>query len=116
SAGRVRLHGTTEVHVAWEVASRLRERLVQQGLRVCMTKSAETEFVTNRDRAERANRARAVLLVRLHTDANRGRGFAVYYPDRQGTSNGMTGPSASVIVKSRKAAEAVHVGMAAALQ
>jgi len=81
-----------------------------------MTKSAEAEFVTNRDRAERANRAGAVLLVRLHTDASRGRGFAVYYPDRQGTSAGMTGPSTLVIEKSRQAAEAVHGGMAAVLQ
>ena len=81
-----------------------------------MTKSAEAEFVTNRDRAERANRAGAILLVRLHTDASRDRGFAVYYPDRQGTSKGMTGPSASVIEKSREAAEAVHGGMAAVLQ
>jgi N-acetylmuramoyl-L-alanine amidase len=81
-----------------------------------MTKSAEAEFVSNRDRAERANRAGAVLLVRLHTDASRGRGFAVYYPDRQGTWNGMTGPSALVIDKSRQAAEAVHGGMATVLQ
>src|SRR5437867_9086045 len=63
NAGRVRLHGTTEVHIAWQVASKLRERLLQRGVRVCMTKTDETAFVTNGERAEQANRAQSAMEV-----------------------------------------------------
>src|ERR687897_201590 len=55
-----------------------------KGYAVVLTKSAEDELVRNRDRAVVANRAGAALMVRLHCDASVERGFAVYYPDRQG--------------------------------
>jgi len=76
-----------------------------------MTKQSEGENVTNRHRAEIANAAHADIMIRLHCDAASGRGFAVYYPDRQGTKYGVTGPSQSVIAASRAAATPFYTGM-----
>ena len=63
-----------------------------------------------------ANNANAAVMVRLHCDASTDSGYALYYPDRQGTVDGVTGPGADVIERSRKAAEAIHQGMAEALK
>jgi len=111
SLGDERLNGTTEVHVAWTVAVKLRADLEARGITVCMTKSKQDTLVRNRDRAEIANHAGASLLVRLHTDTGRDSGFVVYYPDRPGTAQGRTGPSDSVMAASARAAKAVHAGM-----
>ena len=54
-------------------------------------------------------------MVRLHCDAGSGTGFALYYPDRQGTAEGRTGPSARVMTRSRAAAVALNTAMAALL-
>jgi N-acetylmuramoyl-L-alanine amidase len=106
----------TEVRVAWQVALRLRDILSEAGYRVVMTKARENQLVRNADRARIANRAEAVLLVRLHADAAAGSGFAVYYPDRKGTAQGVTGPDQAVIGASRRAAEVVREAMAVQLR
>lgn len=111
SSGAEVQNGTSEVHVAWEVALKLREMLEERGFRVLLTKESESELVENRRRALIANRARAALMIRLHCDASTDAGFAVYYPDRQGTAQGTTGPAHGIIELSRRAAEAVHAGM-----
>jgi N-acetylmuramoyl-L-alanine amidase len=116
AAGNVVQHGTTEVHIAWVIAQRLRDTLRARGYEVVLTKQSETQRVTNRERAEIGNRANAAVMLRLHLDASSDSGFALYYPDRQGTVNGDTGPSADVITRSRDAAMAVHVGMAPILR
>ncbi len=108
-------NGVAEVHVAWQVALTLRDSLVAHGYRVVLTKSREDELVRNADRARIANQAGAAVLVRLHCDASSGSGFALYHPDREGTVQGVTGPSATVIAHSRRAAEALHAGMAEVL-
>jgi N-acetylmuramoyl-L-alanine amidase len=73
-------------------------------------------LVRNKDRALVANRARAALMIRLHCDASAERGFAVYYPDRQGKAkDGSVGPAQDVIEGSRRAAEAIHAGLAEGL-
>lgn len=115
AAGNVVQHGTTEVHVAWVIAVSLRDELRSRGYRVVMTKQSEGQLVTNRERAEIGNRAGAAVMLRLHLDASRDSGFAIYYPDRPGTVNGDTGPSADVIERSRAAALAIHEGMALVL-
>jgi N-acetylmuramoyl-L-alanine amidase len=112
SAGNVVQNGTTEVHIAWVVALKLRALLEAKGMRTVMTKSAEARLVRNRDRAMIANRARARLMVRLHCDASNDSGFALYAPDRQGSVEGVTGPSPEVIERSQQAARAIHQGMA----
>ncbi len=115
SAGNVVQNGTTEVHIAWVVAMKLKALLDAEGIKVVMTKHREEEVVTNKDRARLANRAKAALMIRLHCDASEDSGYAVYSPDRQGTVQGVTGPSQAVIDRSRLAAEAVHQGMVSVL-
>ena len=108
-------HGVAEVHAAWEVAVRLRDSLVAAGYEVRMTKAREREVVRNVARAEAANRVGAALMVRLHCDVGNGTGFTVYYPDREGTAEGRTGPSREVMERSREAAVAIDSGMASRL-
>jgi N-acetylmuramoyl-L-alanine amidase len=110
-------NGTSEAHVDWVVATKLREELEARGYEVVLTKSSEEELVRNKDRALIANRARAALMIRLHCDASTERGFAVYYPDRPGKArDGTTGPGRDVIKESRRAAEALHAGLAEGLK
>lgn len=117
ASGRTMQHGTNETRVAWEVSLKLRRALEERGYAVVLTKSAEDELVKNRDRATVANRARAALMVRLHCDASIERGFAVYYPDRQGkTKDGVVGPAPEVVEGSRRAARAIHGGMSEMLK
>jgi N-acetylmuramoyl-L-alanine amidase len=117
ASGRNVQNGTSEAHVDWVVATKLREALEARGYEVVLTKSSEEELVRNKDRALVANRARAALMIRLHCDASAERGFAVYYPDRQGRAkDGTKGPARDVIEESRRAAEAVHAGLAEGLQ
>jgi N-acetylmuramoyl-L-alanine amidase len=116
ASGRAEQNGTNETQVAWAVAVRLKSLLEERGYEVVMTKSAEDELVRNRDRALVANHARAALMVRLHCDASVERGYAVYYPDRQGIAkDGTVGPSRRVIEASAAAASAIHDGMREAL-
>ena len=110
-------NGTSEAHVDWVVATKLREALEARGYEVVLTKSSEGELVRNKDRALIANRARAALMIRLHCDASTERGFAVYYPDRPGKAkDGSVGPGRDVIKESRRAAEALHAGLAEGLR
>jgi len=112
ASGRNVQNGTNETHVAWSVAVHLRDALEAKGYEVVLTKSAEDELVRNKDRALVANRARAALMIRLHCDASQERGYAVYYPDRQGRAkDGSVGPTQDVIEGSRRAAEAIHASM-----
>lgn len=111
SSGAEVQNGTTEVHVAWEVAVALQKLLREAGYNVVMTKSNEGQMVRNVERAAIGNRARAALMVRLHCDASSDSGYALYYPDRAGTAEGRTGPSADVMRRSAAAAESLHVAM-----
>ena len=117
ASGRNVQNGTSETEVDWAVAAKLRAALEARGYEVVMTKSSEEELVRNKDRALIANRAGAALMLRLHCDASAARGFAVYYPDRRGRAkDGTTGPGPDVIEESRRAAEAVHAGLAEGLK
>lgn len=102
----------TELQVCWDVALKL-ERLISDDpdLKAVKTKNAVDTMVTNRQRAEIANAENAALMLRLHCDSGNGRGCTLYYPDRQGTVQGITGPSESVINGSRQAAEAIQFGL-----
>jgi N-acetylmuramoyl-L-alanine amidase len=117
ASGKNVQNGTSENQTNWAVATKLRDELEARGYEVVMTKASEDELVRNKDRALVANRASAALMIRLHCDASAERGFAVYYPDRRGRAkDGTTGPGASVIEASRRAAEAVHSGLAEGLK
>jgi N-acetylmuramoyl-L-alanine amidase len=116
NSGYTMQNGTTETHVNWEVATRLQALLQAKGFTVVMTKHAEKETVKNRERAMIANRAHASLMIRLHCDAGTSTGYALYYPDRQGTTQGKTGPSPDMITASHKAADYLLEGIKPVLQ
>ena len=117
ASGKNVQNGTSENRTNWAVATKLRDELEARGYEVVMTKESEDELVRNKDRALVANRAQASLMIRLHCDASTERGFAIYYPDRQGRAkDGTKGPGPSVIEESRRAAEAVHAGLAEGLK
>ncbi len=98
-----------EVTVAWEIGKLLRDALRALHYEVRLTKSHRLDLVSNRDRARIATRFDADLMVRLHCDDARERGFAVYAPDTEGTDeNGISGPSAEVRRTSVGAAAVFH--------
>jgi N-acetylmuramoyl-L-alanine amidase len=104
-------NGLVENHLNWAVAVRLAGKLQALGIPYVYTKQRENQLVTNRERAEIANRAGASLLVRLHCDAGSGSGFSWYYPDRSARKYGVTGPSRQVQGWSREAALTLNEAM-----
>ena len=108
-------HKLTELHVNWVVAQRLIGLLKADGATVVSTKASEGQVVTNRRRAEIANAAHAKLFLRLHCDAGEQSGLATYYPDRQGTRFGVTGPPPAIMAASHHAAEIFQPAVIAAL-
>lgn len=111
SAGDTLQNGLREVDVVWEVAQLMRPHLEKAGIHLVMTRNGPRHLVTNRQRAEIANEAKAGMILRLHCDTGKHSGFAVYYPDRQGKAEGRTGPSEKVIRLSKDAAQIVHQAM-----
>lgn len=106
----------TEVQVAWQVSQKLKRLLVADGYTVVLTKSSEEEIVRNKRRAEVANEAKAELMVRLHCDAAAGSGISVYFPEKEGKVDGITGPSAEVRKRSGELARKFHPALIEALK
>jgi len=103
--------GATEIQVNWAVAMKLRDILVDRGYDVVLTKLVEEELVTNRHRAEVGTFRDARIMVRLHCDAGSHQGTATFYPDRQGTRWGVTGPDPEMISSRHDLALALHPAM-----
>ena len=103
--------GTTEIHVAWVMAGRLKDWLEARGHKVVMTKSSENQKVTNRRRAEIANEAGADLLLRLHCDTGGGHGYTFYYADRPGRHGDDVGPPQDICDASGRAARQLDAGV-----
>jgi N-acetylmuramoyl-L-alanine amidase len=106
--GTTASNGLTEMELCFDVAMRARLLLIRHGVQVVLTKESADQYVTNRMRAETANRAGADLFIRLHADGGNGSGFTIYYPRQQGVVNGVRGPSEVVLAASKKAAEVFH--------
>lgn len=106
----------TEIALCWKVGKALETRLKTLGYTVVLTKSAENQKVLNADRARVANKAKARLCVRLHCDAGTASGSTVYYPDKEGTAQGKTGPSKKVRLASAEVAKTFHGAFAKALK
>lgn len=116
--GATLYNGLTEVKINWQVAQLLAILLREQGISVVMTKDYLTQSVTNQKRALIANQAKANLFMRLHCDSGGGpgiNGITFYYPDRQGTKDGKTGPPLDIIAKSRRASSVIHAKTVAKL-
>jgi len=109
--GYQKQNGTTETHINWDVAQRVRNLLVKDGYKVVMTKQRENQLVRNVRRAEIANRAHAAIMLRLHCDTGDGTGFRVFYPNQAARDGKVTGPPADVRERSRVAADAIHEGI-----
>ncbi len=104
-------NGLSEKRIAWQVAGRLARRLKSLGVAYVLTKSSENQLVTNRQRAEIANKNGAALFLRLHCDAGGGHGYSWYYPDRSGTKQGVTGPPEEVQRASHRAVQILNEAM-----
>lgn len=115
NSGTTVSNGLKEVTVCWQVALILKKLLADSGVQVVMTKSSELQYVTNRQRAEIANAAKVDMAIRLHADAGSGTGFTSYYPRKQGTKFGVTGPSKSVLAASERVAKLFHPAFVKAL-
>lgn len=109
-------NGLREASVNWQVAVLLQRELENDRIKIVLTKKTEAEFVTNENRAAVANDAHANLFLRLHADAGSSTGFTIYYPRKEGSAHGRTGPDADVLRSSAAAATAFHKAFAAALQ
>lgn len=106
-------HGLTELQICWDVALKLEKLIADEPLLSSIkTKNEVKTTVTNRERAEIANAAGAAIMVRLHCDSGKGSGCTVYYPDKQGTVDGVSGPSPEVIASSAIAAGCMQKGLA----
>ena len=101
----------SEIHIAWAVAKKLETILEQKHVRVVLTKHSENQFVKNMERSKIANDCNANLFIRLHCDSSNGSGFATYYPDRQGTVRGFTGPSPELLEKLGPIAKRFHASL-----
>ncbi|MCZ8513537.1 N-acetylmuramoyl-L-alanine amidase [Paenibacillus filicis] len=68
-----------------EVSERLKDELTARGIRVAMTRETHEVNLSNKQRAELGNDARASLVVRIHADGDaspKTRGLSVLYPSR----------------------------------
>ncbi|MFA5162696.1 MAG: N-acetylmuramoyl-L-alanine amidase [Elusimicrobiales bacterium] len=134
NSGYEKQNGTTETHINWVVAEKLKKALEGKGVRVMMTKSEERQLVDNQDRAVMSNKAAdkffeensggVALVVHLHCDTGPHNGFAVYYPDRKGKYTGVsgdepnigfTGPTVGIQESSKQLAGAVESAMSGRL-
>ncbi len=107
-------NGAQELDINWAVTERLPQLLAtQQGglVQVKKTREVKNQRTTNRRRAEIANELPAALFLRLHCDYGSGSGYTLYYADRPGRTQGVTGPSPDIIAASSAAAQAVREGM-----
>lgn len=104
--------GVSELQICWEVALKL-EKLIaaEPRLRSIKTRDHVETRVTNRERAEIANAGSSAVMVRLHCDSGKGSGCTVYYPDKPGKIQGVTGPSRDIIEQSQLAAQSMQEGL-----
>ena len=100
--------GTTtripEYEITLQIAMNLKEHLEAEGVTVVMTRDANDVNISNAERAQIANAAKADLFIRIHADGNTNpdvAGVSTLYPG----SNRWTEP---ISVRSEQAARIVH--------
>jgi len=102
--------GAREYAITLDVAKRLASRLSSAGVRVVLTRKSSKVSISNVERAQMANRAKAALFVRLHADDSTDptlRGVITAYPAR----NEWT---AAIDARSLRAAQIVQRSVVAA--
>ncbi len=93
-----------EYEVVLQIATNLKQRLERAGIRVVMTRTTNDVNLSNAERAQIANEARAALFIRIHADGNvdsAHAGISTLHPGE----NQWTGP---IVAPSQVAARAIH--------
>lgn len=62
--------GVSEYSLTLDVSKRIATKLEAKGVTVFMTRTENNASISNRERAETANRARAALFIRVHADSS----------------------------------------------
>ncbi|TJY44570.1 N-acetylmuramoyl-L-alanine amidase [Cohnella pontilimi] len=91
-----------------EISLKLRTELEKRGYKVVMTRTTHNVDISNKQRSDIANRAKADLFIRIHADGDsspKTAGFSVLYPSQ---SNKYT---KTIYAKSKKASELIYQGM-----
>jgi N-acetylmuramoyl-L-alanine amidase len=102
--------GVPEYEIVLQIANNLKAELEERGVTVVMTRDENDVNISNSERAEVANQARADLFVRVHADGSADSnvsGISTLYPAK----NQWTG---AILADSTRAAQAVQDGMIAA--
>jgi N-acetylmuramoyl-L-alanine amidase len=92
--------GIPEYEINLKIGLKLKEELERRGVKVVMTRESNDVQISNRERAEVANEAKADIFVRLHfngSSSTRERGFLILIPSKSGVTK-------EVYPESRKAA------------
>jgi N-acetylmuramoyl-L-alanine amidase len=91
-----------------EISLKLKKELEKRGYKVVMTREIHNVDISNKQRSEIANKAKADLFIRIHADGDtspKTAGFSVLYPS---PSNKYT---KAIYAKSKKASEMIYQGM-----
>ncbi len=96
---------TGETALNWSMANKIKPLLETKGYRVVLTKSSETEVVTNKRRAEIANENNSALFFRIHANGSGDRGYFMMTPAKTDGTTGL--PTQSSYSEGLKAAQAI---------
>lgn len=95
---------TPESQIVLKIALKLRSLLEKEGVKVVMTRTKEEVNVSNIERAQIANKAKANLFVRIHLDSSSNssiKGITTLYPAKNQWTQG-------IYQRSKKAAQTIH--------
>lgn len=97
------LSGVPEYQITLAISFKLKDLLEKKGAKVVMTREINEVDISNIERAEIANRAKADLFVRIHADGNTNpslNGISVTYPARDQRTK-------KIYIESERAAQVV---------
>ncbi|MBI4744506.1 MAG: N-acetylmuramoyl-L-alanine amidase [Actinobacteria bacterium] len=95
--------GTPEYKITLSIALKLKRLLENKGIKVIMTRESNNVNISNSERAQIANKAKADLSVRIHADGNANsfvNGYSVFYPEKNLWTE-------EIYIESRRAAQLI---------
>ena len=98
----------SETKVSWQIAQRLQIALQKEGMRVLMTKQSVSQNLSNVERTEIANSAKADVFLRVRCSSTNESGIATFYPAKAVLVGNIKRPSAEVLAVSLEAATLFH--------